>query len=212
MRRLTLLIATFLTALLAAAGAAQAKGVEGSASFNGPGAGGSGGGGIKFDARDPSDDGFWTLLEETGVMAAVDGTGYQVGGGAPARDALGPRYTLRWRLEQFEGPDVDFVQYVYPYAGGQSWIFTPRSVSLEVGDVPAGWHNTGSNALRYHLESYGLPRTNPEAPTAAAGRAVEAAAEAESSSAFLPIAIVTGLIALIVIASRMVPRAAQTTT
>jgi hypothetical protein len=212
MRRTTLLFATFLTALIAGAGAAQAKGVTGGASINGPGAGGPGGGGIHFDGDDASNDGFWTLLEETGVMSAVDASGGYDVGQAPPTDRIGPRYTLNWDLEQFEGPDVQFVQYVYPYAGDESWIYTPHSVTLEVGEIPSGWHHTGSNSLRYHLETYGLPRTNPEGPTAA-GRAAQTAAQAEASSNyFLPLAIVAGLIAVIVIASRRVaPRPARTT-
>lgn len=193
MRRALFGIAIASLAAVVAAGGAVAKGVTGTATVEGKGLKKD----ITFNGDSHDDDGFMSFLGQTGMMGGIDGSTPSDWKKQPPTDDLGPRYTITWDLEQFEGPNVHVVQYLYPYAEDGPLVFTPKGGEFLHYEIPTGWFEAPL-ILRSHLEARGLPEANPDAlPPSSAGGGAEAAAE---SSGALPYILVAGLAALVMIA------------
>jgi hypothetical protein len=192
MRRALFVIATASLVAAVLAGPAVAKGLMGSATVNGKGLKKA----ITFKGDSHDGDGFFEFLGQTGLIGAIDGSNPSNWKKQPPTDDLGPRYTITWDLDQFEGPSVHVVQYLYPYAEDGPLVYTPKSVRIMQSEVPTGWFEAPS-VLRSHLESRGLPDTNPNpAPAAAATDTDDAASE---SAGALPYVLLVGIAVLIVI-------------
>jgi hypothetical protein len=203
MRRALFVIAVISSAVLMAGGA-LAKGITGSATVVGEGLEEA----ITFNGEGHEDDGFMTFIGQTGVIGNGNYSLSSDWKKGPPTQELGPRYTITWALEQFEGPNVHFIQYLYPYADGGPVVHTPRSARILGGPIPTGWWEAPV-VLRSHLESRGLPETNPVA-SVATGKSSSAAAETSSALPFVLVAVViASLLAIGVIVARGRPRPAK---
>jgi hypothetical protein len=207
MRRALLVIATASLATALFAGGALAKGLTGKAKVEGKGLDKA----ITFTGDHSDNDGFWPFLDQTGVIAGFDGgTPSSAWKDQPPTGDLGPRYTITWDLEQFEGLNVHFVQYLYPYAEDGPIVYTPKGARIMQTDIPTGWWEAPT-VLRSHLEARGLPENNPAASVAgAAGGAAGAAAESSSALPYvLLVIVITSVLAIGVVAARIRLRPAK---
>jgi hypothetical protein len=79
--------------------------------------------------------------------------------------ALGPRYVARYTLEREGHATLWFHQFLYPYAKGLPWAFTPQGQRFDSPDgdnsapVNGGWWH--SVLIRQVLTSHGLPARAP---------------------------------------------------
>jgi hypothetical protein len=206
MRRALFVIATASIAVAVLAGGALAKGVTGTATVEGEGLDKA----ITFNGDTHEDDGFMTFVGQTGVFDYSSGAPSSDRKDQPPTTDLGPRYTITWDIEQFEGPNVHLVQYLYPYAEGGPVVFTPQTGARIMGTaVPQGWWEAPI-VLRSHLESRGLPEEVPEASAAAGASGATQAAETSSTLPYvLLIIVVTSLVAIGLVAARHRPRTAK---
>jgi hypothetical protein len=205
MRRALFVIATATLATALFSGGALAKGLTGNAKVEGKGLKKA----ITFNGDSHEDDGFMAFLGQTGVMGSFDGSSTSDWKDEPPTKDLGPRYTITWDLEQFEGPAVHFVQYLYPYAEDGPVIYAPESARIMQTDTPTGWFEAPS-VLRSHLETRGLPENNPIASVAGAAGTAEAAAESSSMLPYiLLIIVITSVLAIGVVAARIRLRPAK---
>ena len=203
MRRALFVIATTSIVVLMAGGA-LAKGVTGSATVEGEGLDKA----ITFNGDSHEDDGFMTFIGQTGVIGMDSSVSSDYKEGPPTKD-LGPRYTITWAVEQFEGPKVHFIQYLYPYADGGPLIHTPEDARILQQDVPTGWWEAPL-VLRSHLESRGLPETNPVASVATGTSGAAGAAETSSTLPYvLVVIVIASVVAIGLVASRHRPRPAK---
>jgi hypothetical protein len=203
MRRALFVIATALLATTLFAGGALAKGLTGNARVEGKGLDKA----ITFTGDDSGDDGFWPFLDQTGVIAGIDGaTSASDWKNEPPTTDLGPRYTITWDLKQFEGPDVHLIQYLYPYAEDGPLVYTPRSARIMQTTIPTGWWEAPT-VLRSHLEARGLPANNPVASVAGTAGGT---AEASSTLPYvLLVIVITSVLAIGVVAARIRLRPAK---
>jgi hypothetical protein len=199
-----LAIASLAAALLA--GTSLAKGLTGDATVEGKGLKKA----ITFNGDSQDDDGFMAFLGQTGVMGSFDGSLPSDWKDQPPTTDLGPRYTITWDLEPFEGPEIHFVQYLYPYAEDGPLVYTPKSARIMNTAIPTGWWEAPI-VLRSHLEARGLPENNPAASVAGtAGAPAEAAAESSSTLPYvLLVIVITSALAIGVVAARIRLRPAK---
>jgi hypothetical protein len=171
------------------AGAAQAKGITGSAYISGPGAGGG-----SFTIKggdDPSDSGsffdFWGDLRMDPVYYVQ----------APKDVALGPKYDvmLVFRvLPRFgeEGQPAVVHLNVYPYAKGGPWVEVPyRQQDAFGGYVYPGW-SFGGPQLFSDLTRAGLPER-----AALVARPARAPVPQPLHFPWVPVLLISGLTALV---------------
>jgi hypothetical protein len=186
MRRLTnvlTLLAALLTALVASAAPASAKGpgfddrlpVAGSVSISGPGLARAidirwHGGCLIYCQQMTEPDDF--VLVATG--AGLYGYRGRVVQTSPPRGELGPAYDVRFTVRYRSGK-IDHVRMrMHPYGPGslppyittQPWFETPPGQQAFSTDIPAGWFG-GSPTLLPELQRLGLP-SRAEAVRAAA--------------------------------------------
>jgi hypothetical protein len=206
MRRALFLASAALIVVAVTASGALAKGLMGKAKVEGKGL--KGPITFRFDEGDHHDDDFFTLIGETGLIDGWNGTTPYDWTDAPPTNDLGTRYTITWDLQQFEGPDVHVVQYLYPYAKDGPLVYTPAGGRVMGSNIPTGWYEAPF-ALNSHLESLGFPDTDPDAAPRADSGATKFAAESSNALAYILAAITVAVLGLGVMASRRAPRAAR---
>jgi hypothetical protein len=85
---------------------------------------------------------------------------------APSDD-LGPRLTLSWDMDHdgaMPGPDVPFVQSLYPFAPGGPLVHTADGQQIYLEPVEGGWHRA-ERGLLAALRDVGATPRSPERGT-----------------------------------------------
>ena len=96
---------------------------------------------------------FYETLWEPSVNALADWT---------PRSELGPRLTLSWDMDHdgsAPGPDVPFVQVLYPFAPGGPLVHTAEGQQVYLEPVEGGWHRAERRLVRTLRELRLLPRS-----------------------------------------------------
>ena len=84
---------------------------------------------------------------------------------APSDD-LGPRLTLAWDMDHdgsAPGPDVAFVQSLYPFAPGGPLVHTADGQEVYLEPVEGGWHRADRRLVSTLREIGVLARSAPRA-------------------------------------------------
>ena len=77
-------------------------------------------------------------------------------------DHLGPRMVLTWDMDHdgsMPGPDVGFVQSLYPFAAGGPLIHTADGQQVYLEPVDGGWHRADRRLLATLREVSAMPRS-----------------------------------------------------
>jgi hypothetical protein len=94
---------------------------------------------------------FYEALWEPGISAFTS---------APTKN-LGTRLVLAWDMDHdgsAPGPDVAFVQWLYPYAPGGPLVHTPNGQEVYLEPVDGGWHRAERRLLSTLRQLGALPR------------------------------------------------------
>lgn len=149
---------------LSAPTAALAKGAS-AATIDGSGPGGPGNGPngpiiLRGDGEPGSGTDLGTLADLSGVFPAMFGQSPDPMLEAAPTRRLGPRYTITWTIPDGSGTARKIRQDVYPYAAGGPVTYTKPGQPVFDQTTRGGWYK-GSDDLRQHLISLGLPNRAP---------------------------------------------------
>ena len=97
---------------------------------------------------------FYDALWEPGVHAMT------LTESSPPKN-LGPRLVMSWDMDHdgsAPGPDVAFVQWLYPFAPGGPLVHTPNGQEVYLEPVDGGWHRAERSLLSTLRQLGALPR------------------------------------------------------
>src|SRR5215467_6552038 len=122
------------------------------------------------DGEPGSGEALGQLADNTGLFVAMFGPDGGFGAGMTSTKptgALGPRFTVTYRVPNIPKPDI-VRQDVYPLAATGPYTFTPGGQRAMGTTTPEGWYHA-PGTLRVVLKSIGVPGMDRATPTAAAG-------------------------------------------